>query len=495
MPERRRAPLVALFAADAISLSGNAIAQVAIPWYVLVTTGSPALTGLAVFAAFVPVVVSALFGGVIVDRLGFRTASVIADLASAAAVAAIPALHLTVGIELWQLLALVFLGALLDTPGATARSALFPDLVELAGIPLERATGIRGAIQRGSLLVGGPLAGVLVATVGPTNALWLDAGTFLVSAALVTALVPAALRAPGPATQRRFLGDLAEGIGFIRRHRLVRAIVLTVLVTNFLDAPLPVLMQVYARENFGSAVDLGLMIGVFGGAALVGSLAFSAVGHRLPRRLTFVACFVVWAADYLVLAATPPFALTLVALAVGGLAVGPLNPLLMAVEYELIPPELRGRVLGAVTAGAWAAIPAGILLGGLVVESFGVAPTLLVIGLCYVAVTGYGFFNPALRALDQTRQPVLGRRIQPHEQARAGGRFAPRSRRFARSRPLRTCRRCRRRRRCPECARHRCPRDTPRAAGHRARGRSRSDQPEAFVPPPGGDGLRERRSR
>ena len=109
----RRRPLYALFVADSISLVGNVVAQLAIPWFVLVTTGSPTYTGLAVFFNFLPVVLAGLFGGVVVDRLGFRTTSVGADLASAAAVAAIPLLHATVGIELWQLLALVFVGALL----------------------------------------------------------------------------------------------------------------------------------------------------------------------------------------------------------------------------------------------------------------------------------------------------------------------------------------------------------------------------------------------
>lgn len=401
---RRRSPLYALYAADAISLTGNQVAQLAIPWYVLVTTGSPALTGLAVFFNFLPIVIAAFFGGVIVDRIGFRTTSVVADLASAAAVAAIPALHLTVGIELWQLMALVFVGALLDAPGATARAALFPDVVELAETPLERAAGARGAIQRGSLLVGAPLGGVLVASIGATGALWLNAASFLVSAALIATVVPAR-REPVPETPRRFLAELVEGISFVRRHRLVRAIVLTVLVTNFLDAPFGVVMPVYAREAFGSAVDLGVMFGVFGGFALVGSLGFSAVGHRLPRRLTFLTCFLVWAADYLVLATMPSFEVTLAALAVGGLAVGPVNPLLMAVGYEVIPAGLRGRVLGVITAGAWSAIPAGILLGGAVVEVVGVGPTLFGIGVCYLGVSVYGFANRAFRDMD-VREPV-----------------------------------------------------------------------------------------
>jgi MFS family permease len=401
-----RRPLYALYAADSISLVGNATAQVAIPWFVLVTTGSPALTGLAVFFNFLPAVLAAFFGGVVVDRLGFRTTSVVADLASAGAVAAIPLLHTTVGIELWQLMALVFLGALLDAPGATARVALFPDLVELAGVRMERASGIRGGIQQGALLVGGPLGGVLVADLGATTALWLNAGSFLVSAAIVVGAIPRAGHELDAEPPGRLLADLAQGMRFIWSNRLVRALVLTVLVTNFLDAPFDVVMPVLAREAYGSAADLGLMYGVSGGAGLVGSLAYGAVGHRLPRRLTFVGCFAVVPMVYLVLATLPPLPAALVAIAVVGFAAGPLNPLLLTVATEVVPVRLRGRVFGAMRAGAWASIPAGILLGGVVVEAVGVSATLLGIGLCYVAVTGYGFFNPAFREFDRDESQV-----------------------------------------------------------------------------------------
>jgi MFS family permease len=396
----RRTPLYALYVADSISLVGNAVSQLAIPWFVLVTTGSAALTGLAVFFNFLPIVLAAFFGGVIVDRLGFRTTSIVADLASAAAVAAIPLLHSTVGIELWQLMALVFLGALLDAPGATARQALFPDVVELAGMGMERATGVRAGIQQGSLLVGAPIGGVLVAEVGATTALWLDAASFLVSAALVGAFVPRPRPDPDAEEPGRYLAQLAEGMRFIWDQRLLRAIVLTVLITNLLDAPFPVVMSVFAREAFGSATDLGVMYGVFGGFALAGALAFSAVGHRLPRRRTFVCCFAVVPVLYLSMAMGPSLPVALAVLAVAGFAAGPINPLLFTVQTELVPTHLRGRVFGATRAGAWAAIPLGVLLGGVVVGAIGVSATFLAIGVCYAAVVVYGFFNPAFRALD-----------------------------------------------------------------------------------------------
>jgi MFS family permease len=408
---RRRAPLYALFVADAISLSGNVVSLVAIPWFVLQETGSAALTGLAGFFAFLPVPLAALFGGVIVDRLGFRTTSIVADVASAAAVAAIPALHLTVGIELWQLFALVFLGALLDAPGATARRSLLPDLAELAQMRLERATSIAQAIRQGSFLLGAPIGGLLVGVFGAPNALWVDAASFLASAALIVALAPIAVTAARK-EKTSYFADLAEGLRFVWRDRLIRAVILTVLVTNFLDAPLsPVILPVFVDAEFGSAEHLGLLLGVFGAASVAGAAAFGAIGHRLPRRRTFLIAFFACCIPYFVLAATPPLWGTLAVAAVFGVCGAPLNPILGTVAYERIPVELRGRVLGTSTAAAYSAIPLGILGGGLMLEAVGIGPTLLAIGLCYVAVTGYGFFNAAFREMDE--RPEQPPRPQP----------------------------------------------------------------------------------
>ncbi|HVM17016.1 MAG TPA: MFS transporter [Gaiellaceae bacterium] len=402
MPERSRRPLVALLAADAVSLVGNVAALVAIPWFVLQETGRPALAGLVGFFTFLPPIVAGLLGGALVDRLGFRTASVVSDVASAVAVAAIPLLHVTVGLDLPVLYALVFLGALFDAPGATARRSLLPDVAGLAGMRLERATGIREGIQRGSVLVGAPLAGVLVATIGAVEVMWLNAASFLVSAVAIALVVPAAVRhADAEEDAARYFSRLASGLRFVYRDRLVRAVLLTVLLTNFLDAPLtPVLLPVFATEAFGSPVSLGLILGTFGGFALLSSLLFSALGHRLPRRRTFVLAFVAASLPYVALSTLPSLPVTLAIAAAWGLAAGPLNPILGVVAYERVPAHMRGRVFGVAMAGSYAAIPLGALLGGLVVEAVGIAATLLGIGVCYLAVTGYGLVNPAFREMD-----------------------------------------------------------------------------------------------
>lgn len=156
-------------------MSGNVFAAITIPWFVLPTTHSPAKAGITGFFNALGSVLAAFFGGAIVDRLGFKRTSVVADLASGVAVALIPILYMTVGLQYWQLLVLVFVGNLLDAPGNTARDALTPDLAGLAGLSLEQAGAAIQAVERGARMVGAPLAGLFIALAGTNNVLWFDA--------------------------------------------------------------------------------------------------------------------------------------------------------------------------------------------------------------------------------------------------------------------------------------------------------------------------------
>lgn len=396
-----RAPLYALMGANAISLTGNTLTLVAIPWFVLQTTGSASKTGITAFFSILPVVVATFFGGTLVDRLGYKRASVFADLASMVSVALIPILYAAGLLEFPVLLALVFLGALFDAPGQTARSALVPDLAPRAGMSLERAGSAVQVTERGAGLLGAPLGGVLIAALGPVNVLWIDAATFAVSAAMVAIAVPTA--EPKPETPRdAYLSELREGLSFIRRDGLILAVVLTVMVTNFLDAALASVIQpVLASRVYGSPVALGLLFGVSGGGAVVGAVAYGWVGQRLPKRPLFIGAFVLTSLPVFVLAALPPLGVALVAWGVRGLSSGPINPLLSAIEYERIPADMRGRVFGAITAGAYVAMPLGVLVAGYALELVGLRLSLLAVAACYLATTLTLAANPGIREMDE----------------------------------------------------------------------------------------------
>ena len=92
MDQPNKVPFLSLLTANAISLIGNVLSAVAIPWFVLQTTGSAVQTGITGFFTVLPVVLAGFFGGTLVDRLGYKRTSILADLASGVMVALIPIL-------------------------------------------------------------------------------------------------------------------------------------------------------------------------------------------------------------------------------------------------------------------------------------------------------------------------------------------------------------------------------------------------------------------
>lgn len=397
---RRRIPLIALFGAQLFSLGGNAIALVAIPIIVLQQTGSPLAAGVAGIFATVPLVIGGAFGGVLVDRFGYRASSIAADVASGVTVLAIPLLDAAGLLSFGALLALVFLGGLLDPPGDTAKTVLMPDLAALARTPLARAAGAQSAVQRTATMVGAGVAGALVALAGPMAALVADAAGFAVSALLVALLVPrpAAHRAAGAADPDAD-GDAGEtagssvqafvaGIRFVIRQPLARGVVLLVTLTNAIDAAgMTVLKPVYASQVLGDPAMLGFMVGCFAAGALTGSALFGAIGHRASGRTMFAACFVLAGAPpYAAMALEAPAEVLFPILAASGLAAGAINPMIATALYAVVPDGMRARVFGALTAGVAASMPVGAFLAGVLVEAFGLGPVLAGAAVLYAVL-------------------------------------------------------------------------------------------------------------
>ena len=415
--------LWSLLAAHAISQVGNVVTAFAIPFYVLAQGGSGVEVGVAAFFATAPVVVGGALGGVVVDRVGHRRAAIGADVISGVTVLAMPILALTVGLPFWALLALVFAGGLLDTPGQTARRVMLPELTERAGVRLEQSVGLLDGSERFAKLIGASIAGLLVALVGPVAALFVNAATFALSALLTWAFVPsdAARAATKPertntteatpstvATPRpSYWADLAAGFRFVIHDPLMRLIVALVLITNLLDAARGAsLLPLYANDRLGGAAALGLLVAVMSGCALAGNIAFGFVAHRMPRRITLAVCFALAggpSSAAFALGAPLPVLVAMTALA--GFAAGSLNPILGAVELERVPTHMRGRVFGLINAGAWAGVPFGALLGGVAADTIGLSLAFGIVAVIYTVVTLTPLTGGAWKQMERRAQP------------------------------------------------------------------------------------------
>jgi MFS family permease len=398
--QRNRMPLVALLTANVVSTVGNIFTTISVPWFVLETTGSPTMTGIAGAVTALSFVAS-FFGGTLVDRIGFKRVAVAGDLASGIAIALVPLLYHTVSLEFWQLLALIFLRALFNTPGNTARLGLLPELITLAGASKDRVNGIYQATINGATLIGTALTGILIALVGTSNTLWLDAASFLVSATLVSLAVPASLQPVSPASRPSYCRELVAGWQFLVQDRLLWGMAVLAALVNFIGAALfAVILPVYALEVYGTSVSLGALFAGASAGTLIGSVCYTAVAVRLSRYRLLMIGVALLSAVFWLLAPFPALIVAVVAVGLRGIATGLVAPIFGVVQQERVPFTLRGRVFGTSQALGTLAIPLGTVLAGYGVSLFGLHGALVSMGALTLVATLWAVTNRALREMN-----------------------------------------------------------------------------------------------
>lgn len=406
-------PAVALLSAFGVSLVGTRLSMIALPLFVLQTTGSATRTGLVAMAEMGPYVVAQALAGPVTDRVGARRVSIVSDVVSVVLVGAIPLLHAAGQLRFAGLLLLVALAGMVRGPGDSAKYVLAPSVAAAAGQPVERVLGLEDGISRAASVIGPLAAAGLVTAVGAAPAITLDAITFGVAALVVgLGLRRSETRATASPDDEpsRYLDRLRQGARFVRRDGLLRSIVAMVGVTNLLDAAYgAVLVAVWAQHRGGGAALMGSAAAFMSAGAVIGSLTAATIGHRLPRRAAFfVGFFGIGAPRFAVLGLDAPLWSVFTVLFVGGIGAGLINPILGAVEMERIPEHLRGRVLSLMNSAAWALIPFGGLVGGLLAEGLGISLALLVCGGAYLVATTLPALRPEWREMDRRRTGTAG---------------------------------------------------------------------------------------
>jgi MFS family permease len=399
----------------------------ALPWLVLTTTGSAALTGLVAFAEMAPYVTVEAVGGPAIDRVGARRASIGSDIVAAVFMGAIPVLSALHELPIPVLAGLVAVAGAARGAGDAARNVLVPGVNELAGGRIERSSGLYDGVVRVATLIGLPASGVLVTVLPAADVLAIDAGTFVVSAMAITVFVPPGAQPSRPnelpgETSSTYFESLREGFAYLYRDRLLVAIAAMILVTNFVDqAGGTVLTPVWAHDIAHSAIALGLLGAAFALGAVAGNGLTTWLAPRWPRRMTYAAGFLVAGAPrYLALALSSTVSPVLAVMFLSGLGAGGINPMVGAVSYQRVPRHLQARVLGAFGASAWAGIPLGSLAGGFLVSLVGDRPALLAAGAVYLIATLPPFVFPVWRQMDAApeRRPIAA---PPPTEVRSGG--------------------------------------------------------------------------
>ena len=191
MTNGKRGPLFVILFAALMAGAGNGISIVAFPWLVLQRNGSALDASIVAMAGTIPLLVATLIAGAAVDYLGRKRVSMISDALSALSVAAVPVLALTFGVHVINvavLAGLAALGAFFDPAGMTARETMLPEAATRAGWTLDHANSVYEAVFNLSYIVGPGIGGLLIATLGGVNTMWVTAGAFCLSIAVIATL-------------------------------------------------------------------------------------------------------------------------------------------------------------------------------------------------------------------------------------------------------------------------------------------------------------------
>jgi len=381
----RRAGLIALFSADVISVLGNRVSMVAIPWLVLQTTGSAAKMGLIAGAEMLPYVVSGVLAAPFADRFGLRRTSILTDVGSTFAMVAIAA---WTHASFLQLVLLVAIAGTLRGLGDRVKHVMLKPMADAAGVRMIRVTSAYEGFTKGATLIGAPLGGLMILWFGANGAIWIDAVSFAVCAALIATLVrpPAAAEQP---EREPYLTALRGGFAYLRSDRLLLGMIAMIFVLNVLNqAGTAVYVPLWVNEVFGSPAELGVVFGGFAAGALLGNVAFTFLAPKLPRVPAFFLGAALGASPrLLVLGLTDRLWLVVVVSFLCGVAMASVNPVMGVMLYERVPAALQTRVFGVTGAIAFIGIPIGGVLAGWSVAWLGLRPASLAMGVLLLVAT------------------------------------------------------------------------------------------------------------
>jgi predicted MFS family arabinose efflux permease len=358
--------------ANLAAQSAEQICLAAVPIVaVLVLGAGPAEVGLLAAVQTLPFLLLSIPAGLATDRVSRKRLMLGAEAARAGSLLAMLAAALGGWLSVPLLAVLGFIGA----TGTVAFSVAAPALVSTL-VPREELGRANSALElaRSLAYAGGPaLAGALVSWAGGSAAFVL-ATVLSAAAALLLVKVHEPVRAPAP--PRQVLAELREGIGFILRHPVLRAMLWTTVAWNLGWFVLQAVYVPHAAGALGlSARGIGFTLAAFGGGMVLGALAAPRVMARLPfggamlvgpaasvLASTLMLATVAWPSGWLAAAAFVCF------------GAGPIiwTITTTTLRQAITPPGMLGRVTSMFLTANMGARPFGAALGGLAGEGLGI---------------------------------------------------------------------------------------------------------------------------
>jgi predicted MFS family arabinose efflux permease len=397
----RNRSLAAILVAELVSLTGSAMTYVALPWFVLITTGSTARMGWVLAAELLPVGLLGIPSGSLIARLGAKRTMNVADAARVPIMAAIPVLHWTGHLTFAALLACAFLLGCFMAPYYSSSRLILPEVVgEDEQLVAQGGAFVQAANHLTQL--GGPiLAGVLIAWLSAPAVLLVDAATYAFSFVVILVFVRAGHRVAGDESSR----GLFAGLRYVLHDRLLGPLMAAAAFINFVAQGLIAMLPVLAVRRFDADPKIvGFFFAAFGAGALAGSLVVSQIVRKVPLLKLAGAGILGMAVPLWLLAVDMPWPAVLVVLAAFGFCAPLVNAPLLAI-LTLRPPEaLRPKVITAVMTISVVIGPLGFLAVGQALQYVGMPVVFLAIAAGFSV--GALAFAAALRRGEQEGDAV-----------------------------------------------------------------------------------------
>lgn len=389
-PVLRSRPLGALLAAEVLSTTGSMMTWLALPWFVLVTTGSAKQMTFVIAAEAGGFAVFGIPSGSVLERLGAQRTMRLCDAVRAPLMLLVPVLHWTGGLSLPALAAIAFVLGAASTPYMAAQRVVVAEILDEDETSVQRANALLQGATRITMLGGPALGGILIAVVGSPVVLVIDAASYVVAFALVTALVPVARAVPEEEADDR-QGALG-GVRYLMRDSLLRGWATALVIGDASFSVVFVAIPVLVYAHYGANPRLA---GVFLASWGIGAVSGNVISYRSDRvgGLRQAAPLVLLQATPLWTVAAPvPAAAVAGALALSGLANGLVNPTLHSMLTLRPPAAVRAKALTAMSTASSLGTPLALAVAAPAFAAFGSRHVIAAAAAGQLAAMSYAAF-------------------------------------------------------------------------------------------------------
>jgi len=382
----RNRSLLGLLTAELVSLTGSSMTFVALPWFVLVTTGSTAKMGWVLAAEMLPIAIFGIPAGSLIARIGAKRTMLVSDAARGPLLLVLPILHHTGHLTFPALLGTAFAIGVFAAPYFASSRIVIPEVAGEDQRAVTEVNAILGGANQLTQLAGPVLAGVLIAATSASTVLVIDAFTYVFSFLTIALVVRAGKRVQPTAASRGILA----GVKFLMHDTLLGPI-------NFVAQGLIVGIQGLAYFRYdGNAHVLGFLFGAFGVGALIGSLAAQQLARRANLMKLAAFAIVAMPLPLFVLSASLPWGAALVVVAAFSFFAPLVNAPIIGMLTVRTPEALRPKVMTAVMTVATMAGPLGFLGAGIALRYISLS-TLFIVLPALLALGGLAFATILLR--------------------------------------------------------------------------------------------------